>query len=87
MEKRTIRLSSRYHVNNTLTQIDDHKWVLNTDAETLRVGRKSTEDKTIMFIDPEGGPFMSVNHVIDEIDETIASIDFVEDTGYVITTK
>lgn len=87
MEK-VVKLNSRYHINNTLTEIDEHKWVLkSSEGDHIRLGIDNKDNTKYVFIDPPGGPFMSINHVIDEINEIIVSIDFVEGTGFVITTK
>lgn len=85
MEK-TIKLNSRYGINNHLENIDEHKWVLKCEINSIRVGLTKDETKYI-FIDPPGGPFMTIGSLIDEINEVVKSIDYVDDVGYVITTK
>ena len=81
------KLHSRYGLHNHLEKIDTNRYVLKSELGHVRLGLDNEDRNKYIYIDPPGGPFMSLNGIIDEIDETVASIDFVEGTGYVITTK
>lgn len=88
MEEKRVKLNSRYHIKNYLEKIDEHKWVLKSDEEGhIRLGLNSKDYSKYEFIDPAGGPFMAVNYPIEEINEILKSIDFVEGVGYVLTTR
>lgn len=85
MEK--VRLNSRYGLKNYLRKIEDHKWVLTSTIGNIRLGIDSKDHSKYTFIDPPGGPFITKDSLIDEIDEIVESIDFDKDIGYIITTK
>jgi len=60
-----IKLHNRYNANIWIEHIDKDLWQLKSekteDLEYLRVGYED-DNKTINFIDPSGGPFMSVGY-------------------------
>ena len=59
MKQEVIKLESRYKdINSDLIQIEDNKYLLNTNSEYVRLSR--AENKTIYSIDLEGGPMISV---------------------------
>ena len=63
MEQEVIKLESRYKdINSDLIQIEDNKYLLNTNSEYVRLSR--AENNTIYSIDLEGGPMMSVGDTI-----------------------
>lgn len=67
-----IRLHSRYGNEYSLKHIGESQYAFEGNSEYMRVGQN--EDGTINFIDPEGGPFMSIGGLIE--DKTIRSIYF-----------
>ena len=63
MKQEVIKLESRYKdVNSKLIQVEDNKYLLNTNSEYVRLSR--AENKTIYSIDLEGGPMISIGDTI-----------------------
>lgn len=63
MELKVIKLVSRYKdVDSKLVQIEDNKYLLNTNSEYIRLSR--AENRTIYSIDLEGGPMISIGDTI-----------------------
>ena len=63
MKQEVIKLESRYKdINSDLIQIEDNKYLLNTNSEYIRLSR--AENRTIYSIDLEGGPMISIGDTI-----------------------
>ena len=63
MKQEVIKLKSRYEdINSNLIQIEDNKYLLNTNSEYIRLSR--AENRTIYSIDLEGGPMISIGDTI-----------------------
>lgn len=63
MELEVIKLNSRYKdVDSKLVQIEDNKYLLETNSEYVRLSR--AENRTIYSIDLEGGPMISIGDTI-----------------------
>ena len=63
MKQEVIKLESRYKdVDSNLIQIEDNKYLLNTNSEYIRLSR--AENRTIYSIDLEGGPMIDVGDTI-----------------------
>jgi hypothetical protein len=63
MKQEVIKLESRYKdVDSNLIQIEDNKYLLNTNSEYIRLNR--AENRTIYSIDLEGGPMISIGDTI-----------------------
>lgn len=63
MKQEVIKLESRYKdVDSNLIQIEDNKYLLNTNSEYVRLSR--AENRTIYSIDLEGGPMISIGDTI-----------------------
>lgn len=63
MKQEVIKLESRYKdVDSNLIQIEDNKYLLNTNSEYVRLSR--AENNTIYSIDLEGGPMLSIGDTI-----------------------
>ena len=63
MKQEVIKLKSRYKdINSELIQIEDNKYLLNTNSEYVRLSR--AENRTIYSIDLEGGPVISIGNTI-----------------------
>ena len=63
MKQEVIKLESRYKdINSDLIQIEDNKYLLNTNSEYIRLSR--AENRTICSIDLEGGPMISIGDTI-----------------------
>ena len=63
MKQKVIKLESRYKdVDSNLIQIEDNKYLLNTNSEYIRLSR--AENRTIYSIDLEGGPMISIGDTI-----------------------
>jgi len=52
----------------------------------MRLGFKDGEMKEIAFVDPSGGPFVSIGYIIPEINEEVAEI-ISKDGNILIKTK
>ena len=68
-----IKLGNRYGVSNFLEKSGDNRYVLRfeneKEGEYLRIGLlegHSWEDKEYFFIDPSGGPFMSIGYEVSD---------------------
>ena len=63
MKQEVIKLESRYKdVDSNLIQIEDNKYLLNTNSEYVRLS--IAENRTIYSIDLEGGPRISIGDTI-----------------------
>ena len=63
MKQEVIKLESRYKdINSDLIQIEDNKYLLNTNSEYVRLSR--AENNTIYSIDLEGGSMLSIGDTI-----------------------
>ena len=63
MKQEVIKLESRYKdVDSNLIQIEDNKYLLNTNSEYIRLSR--AENRTMYSIDLEGGPIISIGDTI-----------------------
>ena len=63
MKQEVIKLESRYKdVDSNLIQIEDNKYLLNTNSEYIRLSR--AENRTIYSIDLEGGPIIDIGDTI-----------------------
>lgn len=63
MKQEVIKLESRYKdIDSDLIQIEDNKYLLNTNSEYIRLNR--AENRTIYSIDLEGGPIIDVGDTI-----------------------
>ena len=81
-----IKLSNRYNDKNYLRQIRDKEYKYEGDLECIRIGY-STEDKNkIEFIDPSGGPFLSVGSEVFGIKGKITEINR-EDKTFILKFK
>ena len=66
MKQEVIKLESRYKdVDSKLIQIEDNKYLLNTNSKYVRLSRVSpSRDMIIHSIDLEGGPMIDVGDTI-----------------------
>ena len=71
MKQEVIKLESRYKdVNSKLIQVEDNKYLLETNSEYIRIDR---DDNNLLYsIDLEGGPMISIGDTIQ--DKKIKSI-------------
>jgi len=79
-----IKLYNRYGDDVHLEPISENKYILKCSGEHVRVGFDSDEDyknHNYSFIDPPGGPFISVGK---EIDGMKVSKIGVEDNEWII---
>lgn len=65
--KQEIKLNSRYNENNRLVRINDEelKYLLVTELDTYRAGLIDGTEEQYSFIDPPGGPFITIGTEID----------------------
>lgn len=88
MENQTrVKLHSRNGINNWLVHHKDNTYILESELDHIRVGYMNSDHDIIAFIDPPGGPFMSVGNTLDEMNKEVDSIDFIKGKGYGITFK
>ena len=65
MKQEIIKLESRYKdVDSKLVQVENNKYLLNTNSEYVRLSRAET--RTIYSIDLEGGPMISIGDAIQD---------------------
>ena len=63
MKQEVIKLESRYKdVDSNLIQIEDNKYLLNTNSEYIRISKD--ENMIVDSIDLEGGPMIDVGDTI-----------------------
>jgi hypothetical protein len=79
-----IELKSRYGDIHILEKIEDKKYKFLPSDNYMRCGL--TEDKNkYHFVDPSGGPFISVGSILPEVNSKVKDIEFIEGIGTVIT--
>lgn len=81
--KDLIQLKSRYGYNHKLERVSNKKYKLNLD-DTCNSFRLGSSEGKIDFIDPAGGPFMSVGGLCEEF--VIDNIK-IDNNEYYITFK
>ena len=67
-----ITLNGRYGLKHKLEPLGNNKYKLHTDGH-YRIGYKESIDN-IEFIDPEGGPFIRVGCLVEEVGARVKSI-------------
>jgi hypothetical protein len=78
-----IELKSRYGDIHILEKIEDKKYKFLPSDNYMRCGL--TEDKNkYHFVDPSGGPFISVGSILPEVNSKVKDIEFIEGIGTVI---
>lgn len=78
-----IKLSNRYKDKNYLRQIGDKEYKYEGDLEYIRIGYSTKDKYKIEFIDPSGGPFLSVGSEVFGIEGKIAEIN-KEDKTFIL---
>lgn len=81
--QRLVLLSNRYKEHNYLRQIGDKEYRYEGDLEYIRVGYSTKDKYKIEFIDPSGGPFLSVGSEVFGIEGKIAEIN-KEDKTFIL---
>lgn len=81
---KTIELKSRYGDIHILEKIEDKKYKFLPSDNYMRCGLTDDKNK-YHFVDPSGGPFISVGSILPEINSKVKDIEFIEGTGTVIT--
>ena len=81
--QRLILLSNRHKENNYLRQIKDKEYKYEGDLEYIRVGYSQKDKYKIEFIDPSGGPFLSVGSEVFGIEGKITEIN-KEDKTFIL---
>ncbi len=81
-----IHLYNRYDDNIYLQHYKNDDWLLKGDDGCLQYVRVGfNEDKSICFVDPSGGPFLSIGTKVN--DKVITKIEHIESVGFVLTLK
>jgi hypothetical protein len=78
-----IKLSNRYKDKNYLRQIGDKEYKYEGDSDYLRIGYSTDDKYKIEFIDPSGGPFLSVGSEVFGIEGKITEIN-KEDKTFIL---
>ena len=79
-----IKLKSRYGDIHKLEKIEEKKYKFLPSDEYMRVGLTKDRNK-YHFVDPSGGPFISVGSILPEVNSKVKDIEYIEGTGTVIT--
>lgn len=79
-----IELKSRYGDIHILEKIEDKKYKFLPSDNYMRCGLTEYKNK-YHFVDPSGGPFISVGSILPEVNSKVKDIEFIEGTGTVIT--
>jgi hypothetical protein len=80
----TIELKSRYGDIHILEKIEDKKYKFLPSDNYMRCGLTDDKNK-YHFVDPSGGPFISVGSILPEVNSKVKDIEFMEGIGTVIT--
>ena len=83
---RVFNLKGRYythHLEEISRNDDTIEFVFKSDAQYISVSKN--DDNSINFIDPEGGPLISIGYKIDGME--VVGIKYVADKGYVLTMR
>ena len=83
---RVLNVNGRYytHYLEEISRNDDTiDFVFKSDAQYMSVSEN--DDNSINFIDPEGGPLISIGYKIDGME--VVDIKYVADKGYVLSFK
>lgn len=77
--QRLVLLSNRYKESNYLRQVGNKEYKYEGESDYLRVGfNGASEEDGIQFIDPSGGPFLSVGSEVFGIEGKITEINKVD---------
>lgn len=83
--KKIIKLHSRYGEKNWLEHYRDKTYILHSETDHIRVGYQDADMQEIEFVDPPGGPFMSVGDKVAEANSIIETIEVIKGKGIAIT--
>lgn len=83
MEK--IELKSRYGDIHILEKIEDKKYKFLPSDNYMRCGLTDDKNK-YHFVDPSGGPFISVGNKLEEANAVVKSIEYMEDIKATVVT-
>lgn len=78
-----IELKSRYGDIHILEKIEDKKYKFLPSDNYMRCGLTDDKNK-YHFVDPSGGPFISVGSILPEVNSKVKDIEFIEGIGIVI---
>lgn len=81
---RVLNVNGRYythHLEEISRNDDTIDFVFKSDAQYMSVSEN--DDNSINFIDPEGGPLISIGYKIDGM--KVVGIKYVADKGYVLS--
>lgn len=90
MEKlhlKKIKLHSRESINNWLEHYTGETYILHSELDHIRAGYMDSDKEMIAFVDPPGGPFISIGNVLDEVGKEVESIGHIKGKGFSITFK
>lgn len=83
---RILNLNGRYythHLEEISRNDDTIDFAFKSDAQYMSVSEN--DDNSIIFIDPEGGPLISIGYKIDGME--VVGIKYVADKGYILTMR
>lgn len=82
--QRLVMLSNRYGASNYLRKIGDNTYKYEGETDFIRVGFKGEkEEDGYQFIDPSGGPFLSIGSEIFGIEGKLSEIK-IEDNEFIL---
>lgn len=74
-------------MNNWLEQYEDNNYILHSELDHVRAGYMDSNRDMIAFVDPPGGPLISIGNILDEVGKEIDSIHHIKGKGFAITFK
>ena len=86
-KQKRINLNSRDGINNWLEHYNWNTYILKSECSTFNVGYMDSDKELIAYIDPPGGPFISIGKIMDEVGKEVLEINHIKGEGFAITFK
>ena len=77
--KELVLLNNRYGESNYLRKIEKNKYKYEGETDYLRIGYKDDSKNEYQFIDPSGGPFLSIGSEVFGIKGKLKDISLIND--------
>lgn len=85
--QKRIKLHSRDRMNNWLEHYAGTTYILHSELSHVRAGYMDSDREIIAFVDPPGGPFISIGNILDEVGKEVLEINHIKGKGFAITFK